>query len=303
MGNRESTALTKLAWDDVRLFLAVLEASSINQAARHLGLGQATVSRRLALLEAQVGHALFVRGVNGVTPTPLAEQMAVPAKRMAEWATHVSQAATFGETRVAGVVRVTAPPLVCITLLVRFAARLRRLYPLIQLEVCSSVGYLDLARGEADLAVRSVQDKHADLVSVARVTHDNHVYGAPSLLKKLEAPFDLAKLPWLGWSRAYDHMPPNPQLRSLVPGFKPVFTADDFLVLVHAAEAGVGLIALADPIVRLLGRASLVPLDLDLQQYKTSETHVVGTASALRLPKVRAVADALGAYVREVTAR
>lgn len=301
--DKAKAGISDLAWEDVQLFLAVLEASSINQAAQNLGLGQATVSRRLALLEAQVGHALFVRAVNGVTPTPLAEQMAVPAKRMAEWATEVNQAAAFGETQVAGVVRVTAPPLVCVTLLVQFAKRLRRIHPLIQLELLSGVHFLDLARGEADLAVRPVQDKHGDLVSVARITHDNHVYGAPALLKTLKAPYEFTKLPWLGWSPEYAHMPPNPQLSALIPGFKPVFTSDDFLVLVHAAEAGVGLIALADPIVRLWGRSSLLPLDVDLRQYNTSETHVVGTASALRLPKVRAVADALAAYAREIAAK
>jgi DNA-binding transcriptional LysR family regulator len=303
MDNTKRPAISELAWEDVRVFLAVLEAGSINQAAPKLGLGQATVSRRLAILEAQLGHALFVRGVAGVTPTPLAEQMSLPAKRMAESATEVSQAAAFGKPQVAGVVRVTAPPLMCVTLLVQFAARLRRLHPLITLEIQSGVRFFDLARGEADLAVRTVQDKHGDLVSVARVSHDNHIYGSPALVKKLKPPFDFATLPWLAWSREYAHMPPNPQLSEFAPGFTPVFTSDDFLVLVHAAEAGVGLIPLAAPIVRLLGRSSLVPLDVSLGPYKTSETHVVATASALRLPKVRAVADALGAYTREVCAK
>lgn len=292
-----------LAWEDLRLFLAVLEAGSINQAAQDLGLGQATVSRRLASLEARVGHALFLRGVNGVTATPLAEHMALPAKRMAECATEVTQAAAFGEPRVAGVVRVTAPPLVCVTLLVQFATRLRKLYPLIRLEVLSGVRYFDLARGEADLALRSVQDKHGDLASVARITHQNHVYAAKALCKTLEPPYEFAKLPWLGWSREFDHMLPNAMLRSLIPNFEPVFTSDDFLVMVNAAEAGVGVVAMADPIARLLHRSALVPLDIDLGPYNTAETHLVGTASALRLPKVRAVADALGAFLKELAAK
>ena len=36
------------SWDDVRLFLAAAESKSLSEAARSLGVGQATVSRRIA---------------------------------------------------------------------------------------------------------------------------------------------------------------------------------------------------------------------------------------------------------------
>lgn len=294
----KATKLDALAWDDLRLFLGVAEVGSINQAAGKLGLGQATVSRRLADLEAQLGHTLFLRNVSGVTLTPLGQQLLEPIRRMAEWANEATRAVAHGDSSLNGVVRVTGAPLVCATLLVQFAAQLRELHPGITLEVLSTVRYLDLSRGEADLAVRSVNDRHADLISVARVSSANHVYVSRKLRKRLGANPHPRDIPWVAWSPELDHMVPNPQLRAWLPDFRPSFTADSYLVLVEAVEAGLGAMVLADPIARLLHRTNLVALDIELPQHRTSETHIVAAASALRLPKVRAVADALGAYLR-----
>ncbi len=289
-----------LPWDDLRLFLAIVESGSINRAAQRLALGQATVSRRLSELEAAVGHALFVRSVSGVALTSLGQQLVAPLTRMAECASEVTRAARQGDSRLVGTVRVTAAPLVSATILTRFAARLRDVHSGIQLEVASAVRYLDLARGEADLAVRSVHERHGDLISVARVNHVNHVYVSRNLAKRLGVKPTLQELPWVAWSAEFDHMVPNPQLRELVPGFRPAFTSDNFLVLTQAAVAGLGAIVLAEPIARLLAKSALVPLPVPLGKYQKSETHLVGTASALRLPKVRAVADELAKFLREL---
>lgn len=57
-------------WDDQRAFLAVLDTGSLSAAARALGLTQPTVRHRIEALERAVGQPLFVRGVNGLAPTP-----------------------------------------------------------------------------------------------------------------------------------------------------------------------------------------------------------------------------------------
>ncbi len=51
----------KLKWDDLRLFLTVVEQGSLSAAARMLKLGQPTLSRRIGELEALIGEPLFVR--------------------------------------------------------------------------------------------------------------------------------------------------------------------------------------------------------------------------------------------------
>src|ERR1700761_8589553 len=54
-----------LAWDDFRIFLAVVQTGSVNRAATHLGLSQPTASRRLSRLEERLGVRLFDRDRTG----------------------------------------------------------------------------------------------------------------------------------------------------------------------------------------------------------------------------------------------
>ena len=45
-------------------------------------------------------------------------------------------------------------------------------------------------------------------------------------------------LPWVAWAPPFEAVTPNPQLESLIPGFAPVFTADNYLVMLAADPAG-----------------------------------------------------------------
>lgn len=284
-----------LDWEDVRLFLAVAEAGSISGAARSLGLSQPSVSRRLVELEAGLGSTLFERTLSGTVITPTAERMLEPARRMAEWAGEVARAAAATELCLRGVVRVTAPPLVAVTVLGPFAATVAKTHPGLRLEVSSAVRYLDLPRGEADLAIRSRAPTNAELVSVARIEHRQFVYVSRALGKRLGPSPSMEKVPWIVWAPPYSELPPNPQLLRLIPDLVPAFSSDDALVMLEAAEAGVGAIVLPEVLRALLRRSQLVPLSVDLGSYARGETHLVSARSALGIPRVRAVAQLLAA--------
>jgi DNA-binding transcriptional LysR family regulator len=111
-----------MQWDDAQLFLAVAEAGSLSAAARRLHITQPTVSRRVALLEAQLGEAVFVRTADGARLTSFGERLLEPARRMAEWAGELDRAAERAETTPRGSVRVTAPPGIAYDFLAPFAA-------------------------------------------------------------------------------------------------------------------------------------------------------------------------------------
>ncbi len=88
----------QLKWDDLRLFLAVCDEGSLSAAARIMGLGQATLSRRIAEMEAQVGEPLFVRQSQGVVLTDMGRQLLPSVQRMAEWATQATHSLTTDKT-------------------------------------------------------------------------------------------------------------------------------------------------------------------------------------------------------------
>ncbi|QSQ21698.1 LysR family transcriptional regulator [Pyxidicoccus parkwayensis] len=282
-----------ISWDDARLFLAIAETGSLSEAARRLRVGQPTVSRRLAALEYSLGTALFRRSVDGAALTAAGERLVLPAKKMAEWAGELHRAAESADNSPKGLVRVTGSPYACFDFLAPFAAHVWQKHPGLRLEVLSTIQYLDLARGEADLALRMKPPTNADLKRVHTLHTPNAVMVSKSLKAKLPKKPTLQQIPWVAWSPPFEAVPPNPQLESLIPGFSPVFTADNFLVMLSAVEAGVGAMVLSKLAHRFSRDRGLVPLDIDLGPYAKGETHLVCAKSALDIPRVRKVSELL----------
>jgi len=292
-----------ISWDDARLFLAIAETGSFSGAARRLRIGQPTVSRRLAALEYAVGASLFRRGVDGAALTAAGERLVLPAKKMAEWAGELHRAAESSDTSPRGQVRVTASPYMCFDFLAPFSGAVAKKYPGLRLEVLSGIQYLDLGRGEADLALRARSPTNTDLKRAYSLEVRNAVFVAKSLKAKLPKRPTLQQIPWVAWAPPFDATPPNPQLESFIPGFSPVFTADNYLVMLAAAEAGVGAMVLGDLRHRFVRERRLVPLDIDLGPYATSALHLVCARSALDIPRVRKVSELLVEELEQAKAR
>jgi DNA-binding transcriptional LysR family regulator len=289
-----------IAWDQVRLFLAVAEEGSVSGAARRLRLSQPTLSRQLAGLEQALGESLFRRSVTGARLTSAGERLLEPARRMAEWAGEVGRAAERADLGPQGLVRVTAPPIVAYDFLAPFAAWLGRHHPALRLEVLATMQYLDLARGEADLALRLRPPGQPDLALVHTLETAHAVHVAPALARKLPRRPRLQDLPWIAWAHPYEDLPPNPQLAELMPGYRPVFTSDHILVQLAAAEAGAGAMVLPRLRHRFSRPSSLVPLTLDLGRFARGALHLVCARTALDIPRVRAVAQLIEAELRKV---
>lgn len=292
-----------ISWDDARLFLAIAETGSFSGAARRLRIGQPTVSRRLAALEYAVGATLFRRGVDGAALTAAGERLVVPAKKMAEWAGELHRAAESADNSPRGLVRVTASPFACFDFLAPFAGFVARKHPGLRLEVLSTVQYLDLARGEADLALRARPPTNVDLKLVYTWEIDNAVFVAKSLKAKLPRKPTLQQLPWVAWAPPFEAVTPNPQLEALIPDFSPVFTADNYLVMLAAVEAGVGAMVMGNISHRFSRDRGLVPLDIDLGPHAKSRYHLVCAKSALDIPRVRKVSELLVAELERTTRR
>ena len=285
-----------VSWSELEMLLAIADAGSLSGAAKVLQVTQPTVSRQLAELEARLGEPLFTRAVAGTSLTALGERVLEPARRMAESARDVDHVVSGADTRPRGVVRITAPPGVAFELIAPFAQRARDELPDIRLEVVSTVAYLDLARREADLGLRMERlDRAAgqrDLVTLASVEFGVAVYATRAYIRSLGRGYGPADVGWIGWPPPLAHLPPNPQLAARIPGFRPVFASDDFLVQLRAAEAGVGAI--------LLGRirspravpTTLQEMAVDLGPV-TSSLHLVCARNSLTIPRVRAVAELL----------
>src|SRR6516225_4219167 len=73
-----------MEWSDIRHYLAIARARSLNGAARLTGQSQPTMGRRLRALEHALGHALFQRGSEGFVLTDEGAALLAHAERMEE---------------------------------------------------------------------------------------------------------------------------------------------------------------------------------------------------------------------------
>lgn len=146
-------ALPAPAWDDLRIFLAVVAHGSLNGAARALRVSQPTVARRMRALEAVLGVPLLLRGANQVTLTEAGRAVLEAASPMAEAAAAVPRSAAAYRADPRAPVRITATASVTMFLSLHAAALAKAAAPA-QVAFLPTRRRLDLAAGEADIALR-----------------------------------------------------------------------------------------------------------------------------------------------------
>jgi len=294
------------SWEDAETFLAVAEQGSFSAAAALLGVGQPTVSRRIADLEQRLGCQLFTRNKLGAQPTEAGGKLLPAAEEMARWAGEFGRLAQGAEEEPAGRVRVAAPPGLSVEVLAPLAATLREVTPEIRLEVLASVDYIDLARGGADLAIRTRENQEPELTTLYSASFEIGVFASAAYKDRLTARptssvetnpsrkrFSLEDLDWITWAAPYEQVAPRPMLERAIPEFKPAFSSDNYLVLKSALKAGLGVMVLEKQgTTRFSSSTELVEIDLGFS-LPPSDYYLVCAKSMRYVPRVRAVAELL----------
>ena len=149
----------------VRLFVTIVESPSLTAAAEHSGMTRSNVSRRLKILEEQIGAQLMRRTTRNIELTEAGNLLYTHALRMFDV---LQSAATsidsLGKT-VRGDVRIRLPTglghLYLTPLLLEFA----RSHPLISLRVSINDSIGDLISAEADVALKITSHPPEDHVA------------------------------------------------------------------------------------------------------------------------------------------
>jgi DNA-binding transcriptional LysR family regulator len=142
-----------LDWNGVPLFVHLARTGSMRRTAEALGVGHPTVRRRLAILEESMGHTLFHRRPDGLHPTLEGEHLLEGARDLVRGVRAWSRSARALDARVRGPMRVSTTQLVAGLLAPDFAAFSMQ-WPQVDLTVDTAANLADLARMEADVAIR-----------------------------------------------------------------------------------------------------------------------------------------------------
>ncbi len=276
-------------WNDLRYVLAVAKHGSTTAAARAIGLNQSTVQRRLGQLETRLALRIFERATSGYRLTPAGRSL-LPAAEAVEAAVR-----SFGEAAEvaarAGILRVTCPEpiayrLTASGLIDRFHERNAEF----RIEFVLSDHYVDLAKGEADIALRS-GDTEENLVGRKIADSLWAVYASRSYLARHDAPIVITALPdhpLIGFDLSLDKHRLSQWLREVAPDAVYAARVTSVLGLVSAAKAGMGLAALP---VALGGAEPDLVRVIDAVPALTRSWRVLAHVDARQLPRVKAFFD------------
>jgi len=281
------------AWDDMRVFLAVLEDGSLSAAARRLGLAQPTVRTRIEALEHSLGTVLFTRSPAGLTPTEAALALRSPAEAMAHAAAQFRRMAAAPADALAGPVRLSVPEFIGVEVLPLILAGLRRTHPDITVELVLSNRAADILGHEADLALRTFAPAQGSLIARRLADLPLGFFASPDYLARRGTPATLEEL------AAHDLIGPDRSAADLaaVARLAPAGVALNFALRtdshpaqIAAARAGLGIVvvqiprAARDPdLRRVLPAVEVMQLPL----------YLVTHADLRQVPRIRAVMAAL----------
>jgi DNA-binding transcriptional LysR family regulator len=162
----------RMDWDDLRYFLAVARSGSTIAAARGIGVNQTTVARRIAELERVVGTRLFERHREGYRLRADGEALRQAAEQAeAGVQAFTAQAGALG--RGVGRLRVTTNEPLANVILAPAIQAFRTERPDVHIDLVISPRRLDLAAGEADIALRAAPEPGGPNLIARRVGDAN----------------------------------------------------------------------------------------------------------------------------------
>ncbi|MBK8937050.1 MAG: LysR family transcriptional regulator [Polyangiaceae bacterium] len=287
----------RLEWDDLRYALALHRTGTFSGAGAHLKVDPTTVGRRIGVLEAQVGARLFDRTQTGCTATEAGGALIARAERMESEALALERELTGADERLSGNVRVATTEFIAARFLAphlpRFAAR----YPNLTLFLASTQATVDLARREADVAIRLTRPREPDVVARRFCPVELALFASRSYVSERGRPrltaSDLRRHDAIGFATSRAFASENGWLEERLAGARFVMRADSVASVYSACVAGAGLALLprlvADrdaALVHIAGAEGLEPRSL------WQAVH----PDVLKAPRIRAVLE----FLREI---
>lgn len=280
-----------LDWDDVRFFLFSVREGGFGAAARHLGTQQSTVSRRVASLETRLGGALFDRTASGLTLTALGRRVLPEAEAVEQALTRVGDAASSTEREAEGLVRIAlTDTLASVLVIPKVLPKLLARHPKLRVDLVVGNTAADLARREADVAVRFFLTPSGDLVTKRVARFQLAVCATPALAKSLK------RQPASSWPFVSVWLPGGEVMEELWRSrFAPEgarFSTNSFSAQIDAVRAGIGVALLPVVLAKELELVTL-PLPKDVQPPPLLDTWLVAPRALRRVPRVAVVFEAL----------
>lgn len=174
--------------DNLTLFLMIIEKGGLSAAGRELGLSPASVSERLATLEAYYGVTLLTRTTRSISLTDEGRLLAEGARRLLAEADELESRVRLGAQKISGPVRLSAPVDLGQSRIVPILDRFLDCHPDVTIDLNLTDSFVDLVSQGIDFAVR--YGTLADSTLKAKPIGENRrvVCASPSYLERNGTP-------------------------------------------------------------------------------------------------------------------
>ncbi|MBV1858563.1 MAG: LysR family transcriptional regulator, partial [Nannocystaceae bacterium] len=162
--HRSPPAAESIHWDDLRVFVVVADLQSFSAAGRSLSVEPSTIGRRIKRLEDVLGLTLFERHSDGLRPTAVSEPLlrhARDAARSIDSLLVTARALPDAGGRVRVACTTAMADLVLVPNMQSFLSE----HPTVRIDLETGLEFVDLVRGQADVALRSRRPSEHGLVS------------------------------------------------------------------------------------------------------------------------------------------
>lgn len=229
---------TAFNWDDIRIFLAIARAGTLSGAAAAMGIGIATLSRRLERLEQALSVPLFSRHQSGYRLTDDGEALLKKAEALEFAGLAFADSAQLQED-VAGRVRLATSDNLASQFVMPSLNTLLTQYPALRVEVLSGVNAVNLHRRDADLAIRMVKPDAGHLTLKRLGTVGFGVYADHSYLSGISHP-NADHVDYISWSDTHQHLPAAQWVTRKLRGRPCRIEANSLAAQASAVAAGLG---------------------------------------------------------------
>lgn len=186
-------------WEDLKTFVAVAESGTVRRAAGVLGIHHATVARRVGSLETSVGARLFDRRPEGLSLTVPGEELLSVASEAGLAFEQVKRQIGGRDAAAAGTVTVSMGEPIASSVIVPALPDFAKRYPDLHIHIMATWEIADLARGDAEIAIRADNNPPDTLFGKRLFRYFETVYSCPAYLQawRNRAANDPGR--WIGW--------------------------------------------------------------------------------------------------------
>lgn len=159
-------------YNQIALFVNVVEAGSLSEAARRLGVAKSNVSRALTALEKDIGSQLVYRNTRNFHPTEAGLNFYNQCKGPMFEVKIAAESLKQNESTLKGKFIITTAVDVALTILPPIVAEFAKSYPKLNLEIRAEDRRVDLVQEGVDLAIRmgNLQDSNLKALKISEVS-------------------------------------------------------------------------------------------------------------------------------------